>query len=180
MNASVRSTPLPDPACITRRSAAKNWPPVSVSAGSILGQNNLRIYTKGWEKSGRVVLVVGTGWRNARTYSIDVGRWEIRVSAAEPCSCFTYANRRSLVASVVTDVGGPWDVGVAVGGVCGEIAERCGVEVVFGVAESRDMKREWTHGHCSARRPRSWMNKREIQKFGEVDNKSDLSLTISA
>lgn len=93
--------------------------------------------------------MVGTGCNNASTDSIDVGRWETRVSAAEPCPCFTHANGRSLVASVVTDEGGTWKVSVAVGGVCREIVERCGVEVVFGVAESRDMKCEWTHGRCS-------------------------------
>jgi len=85
------------------------------------------------------------GWCNARTDSIDVGRWEIRVSTAEPCSYFTCANGCPLVVSVATDGGGSWDVGGAVGGLCGKIVERCGVEVVFGVTEGGDMKREWTH-----------------------------------
>lgn len=98
----------------------------------------------------RIVLIVGAGWCNASTDSIDVGRWDIRVSATEPSSCFTSPNVCSLVAGVVTDVGGTWDVGVAVSRVCGEIVERCGVQVIFGVAESRDMKCERTHGHCSA------------------------------
>lgn len=39
------------------------------------------------------------------------------------------------------------------------------------------MKREWTHGQWSLlcaerRRPRSWMNKREIHKFGDVHKRS--------
>lgn len=43
---------------------------------------------------------------------------------------------------VVTDGGGVCEVGV---GVSGEIVEGCGVEIVFIVAESRDMECEWTH-----------------------------------
>jgi hypothetical protein len=77
---------------------------------------------------------------------------------------------------VVTDVG-TWDAGVAVGGVCGEIVERCGVEVVFRVAESRDVKRKWAHRRCSALRVVVVSNrKKEMRKLGNVET----GLTTSA
>ena len=64
----------------------------------------------------------------------------------KPSSYFAYADRRPLIVSIVVDV----RFSVGVGGVCGEIVERCSVEIVFGVAESRDMKRKRTHRRCPA------------------------------
>lgn len=78
---------------------------------------------------------------------------------------------------VVTDVG-TWDVDVAVGRVCGEIIERCGVEVVFGVAESRDMKRKWAHRRCSALRVAVVSNRKK--RNTKVWRCGDTGLTTSA